>query len=79
MKAREMLELMDKDTQVYKILKFILDYGSITSWDAMVEFNCMRLASRIHDLRSMGIPIKTKTITRGKKHWSSYYLEEDKR
>lgn len=44
-------------SQCERILQYIEDYGSITQLDALREFGCMRLASRISDMRKMGINI----------------------
>lgn len=46
-----------KMTQCEKILQYIENEGSITPLDAMREFGCMRLASRITDLKRRGYPI----------------------
>ncbi len=48
-------------TQCEKILDYMRSNGSITPLDAMREFGCMRLASRINDLKRQGIGI-TSTI-----------------
>ena len=45
-------------TQCERILDYIAEQGSITQLDALREFGCMRLASRISDLKRQGIPIK---------------------
>ena len=45
-------------TQCERILDYIAEQGSITQLDALREFGCMRLASRIRDLKRQGIPIK---------------------
>lgn len=47
-----------KKSQCERILDYIAENGSITSAEAMKEFGCMRLASRISDLKRMGIPVK---------------------
>lgn len=44
-------------TQNDRIIKYMQDYGSITSAEAMQDLGVYRLASRIHDLRDMGIGI----------------------
>lgn len=44
-------------SQCERILQYIEDYGSITQLDALREFGCMRLASRVSDMRKMGINI----------------------
>ena len=47
-----------KVTQCDRIIKYIEENGSITSLDAMREFGCMRLASRMCDIKRMGYPVK---------------------
>lgn len=49
-----------KPTQTEMILRYIDEYGSITSLDAMRELGVMRLASRISELRKSGYPIESK-------------------
>ena len=67
-------------TQNQKILRYMKQYGSITPLDAMREFNCMRLAARISDLRRTGVRIKARTVASlnqyGEKvHFAKYTLE----
>lgn len=50
-------------TQCDRIQRHLEDYGSITSLEAMQEYGIMRLASRIADLKQMGIPIKTEMVS----------------
>ena len=71
-----------KETQCQRILKYLHRFGSITSALAMADLGCMRLASRINDLKKMGIPIKKRTavaINRyGERvHFAEYYIEEE--
>lgn len=40
------------NNQEERIVRFCKDNGSITGWQAMKELGIMRLASRIHDMRS---------------------------
>lgn len=40
------------------ILRFMTEYGSITPVDAMREFGCMRLASRISEIRKDGYDVR---------------------
>lgn len=49
-------------TQCDIIQRHLRDYGSITSLEAMHEYGIMRLASRISDLRRLGVPIKKETV-----------------
>lgn len=55
-------------TQCEKILRHMEDYGSITSLEAVKEYGIMRLASRISDLKRLGVPI-SKTTERGKNRY----------
>lgn len=67
------------NTQCERILRHLMDFGTITSVEAMQEYGIMRLASRINDLRKQGYDIITETAT-GKNrydeltHWAVYRL-----
>ena len=50
---------MAKLNQCDKILAYIREHGSITPLDALREFNCMRLASRMSDLKRLGYSVKS--------------------
>ena len=59
---------MAKLTQCDRILRHLEDYGSIDPMIAIKEYGCMRLASRISDLKGRGIEIiaeRTKGSRRG--------------
>ena len=45
---------MAKLTQCDRILRHLTDYGSIDPMVAIKEYGCMRLASRIADLKGRG-------------------------
>ena len=47
-----------KLSQCERILRYIDEKGSITQLDALREFGCMRLASRVSDLKRQGVPLK---------------------
>ena len=67
-------------TQNAKILRYLQENGSITPLDALREFGCMRLASRICDIKKSGFPI-TKEMETAKNrngepvHYARYKLE----
>ena len=42
------------ESQNAKILEWMLQGNKITALEALKEFQCLRLASRIHDLRDKG-------------------------
>lgn len=52
-----------KPKQSERILAYMERCGSITARDAMVKLGVMRLASRIHELRSAGINIGDVYVT----------------
>ena len=43
-----------KQNQCEKIIKYINEFGSITTLDAFTDLGCTRLASRICDLKKQG-------------------------
>lgn len=66
-------------TQCQMVLKRIEDKGSITTIEAF-EMGITRLASRVHDLRRMGINIVKETVySKNKngqiKHYAKYKKE----
>lgn len=50
---------MSTDTQSSKILRYLMEHGSITGAEALNRFNCWRLSARIKDLRDAGVDITT--------------------
>lgn len=72
---------MAKMTQCDRIVQYMQENGSITSWEAMRELGCLRLASRIHDLREMGIGIEKEMVSEKNRYGESvsfarYRLED---
>ena len=58
------------------------DYGSITSIEAMQEYGIMRLASRISDIKHLGIPIQKEMVSGKNRYGEStsyarYSLKKD--
>jgi len=51
-----------------------LQQAPITPLESLKELGVMRLASRVHDLRRLGISIKSVTVKEGDKTFSKYYL-----
>lgn len=71
---------MAKQTDL--VLMHMKKYGSITHQEAEREYGIARLASRITDLRRMGVAIKSEMVTGknrygGKTHYARYSLLED--
>ena len=76
-----MAKVEHKPSQNQRILDYIEQFGSITQLDALKDLGCMRLASRISDLKRMGYPITSEIETVenrfGEKcHIKRYRIEE---
>lgn len=53
-------------SQCKKILKYLLQYGSITTMKAYEKFGCTRISARIFDLKQLGIGIETEMVYKKK-------------
>lgn len=70
-----------KVTQNDRIIKYMQDFGSITQLDAIRDLGVMRLASRISDLRKMGVGITKEMETSKNRYgentsYARYRLED---
>lgn len=72
-----------KMTQCDKVLHYMRTFGSITPLEALSDIGCMRLASRISDLRQQGYAIGRRIKTGKNRYGDStsfaeyYLIEED--
>ena len=72
-----------KTTQCDKVLAYMRQFGSITQLQALQDIGCMRLASRISDLRQQGVAIGRRIKTSKNRYGESvsfaeyYLIEED--
>ena len=72
-----------KSTQCEKVLAYMRQFGSITQLQALQDIGCMRLASRISDLRNQGYAIGRRIKTSKNRYGDSvsfaeyYLIEED--
>ena len=72
-----------KSTQCEKVLAYMKQFGSITQLQALQDIGCMRLASRISDLRQQGFAIGRRIKTGKNRYGDSvsfaeyYLIEED--
>lgn len=55
-------------TQCEKVMKYIHDFGSITTMQAFTDLGITRLASRINDLKNQGVQF-TRTMETGKNRY----------
>lgn len=73
---------MGKVTLQDRVLQYLKENGSITSWEAIREFGATRLSAIIYDLRyKKGLNIVSKTEGSKNRYgdpvsYSRYYLEE---
>lgn len=63
--------------QKYQILNHLQSGKKITPLEALDQFGCMRLASRISELRDEGYPIETKMMSNKDKRWAEYSLDNN--
>lgn len=63
------------ESQKKAILNWLSEGNTITSLQALNMFGCMRLASRISDLRSSGVPIAREMIEVNGKRVAKYWLQ----
>lgn len=72
-----------KSTQCEMVLEYMKTFGSITQLQALQDIGCMRLASRISDLRYQGYAIGRRMKTSKNRYGESvsfaeyYLIEED--
>lgn len=62
-------------SQEQQILNHLKNRGSLTPLDALKKFNCLRLASRIKDLRYEGFKITTIMVEEHDKRYARYVLK----
>lgn len=66
------------ESQNVKIKQWLLNGKSITAIEALNQFGCFRLASRISDLRQQdGLPICKEMVDNGEKRFAKYYLPQE--
>ena len=72
----------NRPTQCDLILKYIRDFGSISTWEAMTDLGVARLASRIFDLKNKGYKFRKQRIYTNNRYdkkiyYDRYFLVED--
>ena len=65
-----------KSTQCDKVLEYMKTFGSITQLQALSDIGCMRLASRISDLRYQGHSIGRRMKTSKNRYGDDVYFAE---
>lgn len=65
-----------RPTQCERIISYIKDFGSITTWQAFTELGVARLASRIFDLKEQGYVFTKKRVTTKNRYGEKTYYDE---
>ena len=65
-----------KPKQTDRILQYMRDFGSITQLQAIADLGCMRLASRISELRKNGICIESRMIGVKNRYQETCWVKE---
>lgn len=59
-----------------RVLQYILDFGSISTWQAIMDLSCTRLSAYIYMLKKEGYDIKKETIKFTNRYGEkSYYVK----
>lgn len=69
-----------KMTQKEMVFKHLQEFGSITSWEAIMEYGATRLSDIIYRLRNDGYNIKSETVSTKNRygehtHFAKYILK----
>ena len=69
---------MEKASQCNMILADLKKGKKVTPLTALIKYKCMRLASRVNDLRAKGHDIETTMVENdnGRKSFAEYTLKE---
>ena len=67
-------------SQIDRILAVLESGGTLTALDALEDFGCSRLASRITDLKRKGCPVASRMVTRRNRYGrlcgvAEYFME----
>lgn len=65
-----------KPNQCDRILQYIKDFGSITTWQAYQDLGVTRLASRIWDLKQLGYELKKTRINTKNRYGDNTHYDE---
>ena len=69
-------------SQRQRILKYIRDYGSITSWEAYYDLGITQLGARVYELKQEGYEFRTERVKSKNRYGDNvdfvkYYLVND--
>lgn len=69
------MSVQHKPTQNQRILDYIAEFGGITQLEALRDLGCMRLASRISDLRRQGYDIVSERVAVKNRYGEKCYIK----
>lgn len=64
-----------KRTQADRVIRYMMEFGSISQLEAFNELGVMRLASRISDLKKRGYPIESTMETVENRYGEKCYIK----
>ena len=64
-----------KPTQAQRVLDYMREFGGITQLQALGDLGCMRLASRISELRKQGHNIISETVSVTNRYNEKCYIK----
>ncbi len=70
------MENNKRPTQADRIIQYMQDFGSITQMQALQDLGCLRLASRISELRKNGYAINRRMIKEKNRYGESCSVAE---
>jgi hypothetical protein len=68
------LKVMNKKTQKYEILQYLLGGHKLTAYEALMFFGSLRLSARIHEIRVLGYPVETVMVEKNGKQIAEYFM-----
>nr|DAF90861.1 MAG TPA: helix-turn-helix domain protein [Siphoviridae sp. ctnMR5] len=70
------MEKNTRPTQCARVIKYLTDYGTITSAEAFVELGIMDLPKRISELRQRGVKIADKIVKVENRYGETCHVKE---
>ena len=67
---------MAKPTQKELILKYLHDFGSITSWQAYIDLGITQTASRIYELKQQGYIFKKERVEKTNRYGKRCFFDK---
>ena len=64
-----------RPTQCERVYRYMQDFGGITTLEAMEQIGCLRLASRISELRKRGSAIKDEQVAVKNRYGEKCYIK----